>query len=235
VPDLVLSVDPGAVWRVGFRPDPWVWSEWKHATDQGRFNGRWDDISGQFRTVYAGESLAACLIELLAKYRRDPHLVDSIDAIEEDPADAREFPARAPAVLSDRWLEDRCASTASLRGTFCVATAADTVAALWPRFIDTARRLGASDLDAAALKDAGPRDLTRTIANWLYQQTEPVVDGIEFASRHGDDLKLWAIFERPSADSETSPLLAGITSMDLSKETPELIAAFEKLGLSWAD
>ena len=232
---LVLSVNPGTVWRVGFRPEPWAWSDWKHATDEGRFNGRWDDINGQFRTVYAGQSLFACLIEVLAKYRRDTHLADTLKDIVEDPADAIEFPARVPAAVSYRWLEDRCASSATLQGIFCITTAAGTIAALWPRFVDTAHRYGASDFDAAALKDSGPRDLTRTIATWLYQQAEPAVDGIEFASRHGDDLKLWVVFERPSADSDTSPLLTKVTSMDLSPETPDLVAAFAALGLTWTN
>ena len=125
-----------------------------------------------------------------------------------------------------------------LSGTAPSASArknADTIAALWPRFVDTAHRYGASDFDAAALKDSGPRDLTRTIATWLYQQAEPAVDGIEFASRHGDDLKLWVVFERPSADSDTSPLLTKVTSMDLSPETPDLVAAFAALGLTWTN
>ncbi|TFD75326.1 hypothetical protein [Cryobacterium psychrophilum] len=160
-------------------------------------------------------------------------MVDSLEDIVEEPADAIEFPARAPAAVSYRWLEDRSASSATLQGTFCVATAADTIAALWPRFVNTAHRFGASDFDAAALKDSGPRDLTRTIASWLYQQNEPVVDGIEFASRHGDDLKLWAIFERPPDDSDISPLLTRVTPMDLSPETPELLDAFKTLGLTW--
>ncbi|TFD50264.1 RES domain-containing protein [Cryobacterium frigoriphilum] len=220
---------------MGFRPAPWAWSDWKYATDEGRFNGRWDDIAGQFRTVYAGASLFGCLVELLAKYRRDPSLVDALEEIVEDPADEIEFPARAAAVVSYQWLEDRCASSATLHGTFCVVTAARTIAALWPRFQDTARQFGASDFDAAALKNSSPRDLTRTIANWLYQQTEPAIDGIEFASRHGDDIPLWAIFERPSSDSDTSPLLTAITPLELSPETPELVAAFNILGLIWGD
>ncbi|TFC77238.1 RES domain-containing protein [Cryobacterium sp. TMS1-20-1] len=233
--ELVLSVNPGTVWRVGFRPDPWSWSDWKHATDAGRFNGRWDDINGQFRTVYAGQSLLACLIEVFAKYRCDPHLGVTLEDIVEDPADAIEFPARAPAAVSYRWLEDRCASRATLQGTFCAVAAAGTIASLWPRFIDIAHRYGAVDFDASAMKNSLPRDLTRTIASWLYQQTEPSVDGIEFASRHGDDLKLWAIFERPSAESNSSPLLSAVTAIDLAPETPELVAAFATLGLTWTN
>ena len=231
----ILSADPGTVWRVGFRPEPWAWSDWRYASDEGRFNGRWDDINGQFRTVYAGDSLFACLIEVLAKYRVDPHLSGALEEIVEDAADTAEFPARVPAVVSYRWLEDRRASTATLEGAYCRVVAAGTLAALWPRFVDVARRLGASDFDAAALKDSGPRDLTRSIASWLYQQTEPVIDGVEFTSRHGDDLRLWAIFERPSADSDISPRLTDVRTFDLAPETPELVAAFAALGLAWAD
>ncbi|MFE4197079.1 hypothetical protein ACFRJ9_14530 [Paenarthrobacter sp. NPDC056912] len=39
--------------------------------------------------------------------------------------------------------------------------------------------------DAAALKDAKPRQLTQAIAAWLYERI--VVDGGTFGSRHGDD------------------------------------------------
>lgn len=46
----------GRVWRVGFRPELWAWSGWEWATD-GRFPGRWDDLHGNFRTIYAGSSL----------------------------------------------------------------------------------------------------------------------------------------------------------------------------------
>lgn len=59
------------------------------------------------------------------------------------------------------------------------------------------------------------------------------VYGIEFTSRHGDDLRLWAIFERPSADLDISPQLTQIRPFDLVPETPELVAAFAALDLTW--
>ncbi|WP_417219602.1 hypothetical protein [Arthrobacter sp.] len=34
------------VWRVGHAPDPWAWTPWGHADDEGRFGGRWDDQQG---------------------------------------------------------------------------------------------------------------------------------------------------------------------------------------------
>ncbi|MET1156386.1 RES domain-containing protein [Arthrobacter sp.] len=59
---------------MGFRPDPWAWSGWEWATD-GRFPGRWDDLHRNFRTVYTGSGLQACLLEVLGwlQRRRDLH------------------------------------------------------------------------------------------------------------------------------------------------------------------
>lgn len=222
------------MWRVGFAPDPWAWTDWKYATDDGRFNGRWDDLHGQFRTAYVGNSLYACLIEVLAKYRRDGALSLDLDGIVEDPVDAEEFPTPPAAAIGYDWLELRLTASAILTGSFCDISASATVAALWPRFANTALQLGAKDFDLAALKDSGPRDLTRAVASWLYAQTDPVLDGIEFTSRHGDDLELWAIFERPSAETDSSPLLANRETRPLTPDTRELLDAFNTLGLSWA-
>lgn len=48
--ELTAAEADGRVWRVGFRPEPWAWSGWEWATD-GRFQGRWDDLHGNFRLV----------------------------------------------------------------------------------------------------------------------------------------------------------------------------------------
>ena len=75
---LAAGIDPGHVWRVGFRPDPWAWTPWQYASDDGRFPGRWDDPDGSFRTVYAGRDLLACLLEVLARFPPDPLLEERI-------------------------------------------------------------------------------------------------------------------------------------------------------------
>ena len=50
-------------WRVGFLPKPWEWSERRWAGPNGRFNDRWDPLAhGLYRTVYAAETLLACLV-----------------------------------------------------------------------------------------------------------------------------------------------------------------------------
>ena len=74
------------VLRVGYRPEPWAWVGWEWATN-GRFSGRWDDRDGNFRTLYVGSTLLACLVEVLANFRPDPHVtLDDITEDEEDRA-----------------------------------------------------------------------------------------------------------------------------------------------------
>ena len=65
-PQLTVVDAAEQVWRVGFKPEPWAWSGWEWAGADGRFHGRWDDRQGNFRTIYAGSTLLACLLEVLA-------------------------------------------------------------------------------------------------------------------------------------------------------------------------
>ncbi|MDQ0744223.1 hypothetical protein QFZ62_001531 [Clavibacter sp. B3I6] len=94
-PRYALRTSPGEVWRVGRAPDPWVWTDWRYA-ERGRFRGRWDSPDGSYRTVYAGSTPLACLVELLAPFRPDPAVVDELAAIQEDEADASLHPTVAP-------------------------------------------------------------------------------------------------------------------------------------------
>jgi hypothetical protein len=68
------------------------------------------------------------------------------------------------------------------------------------------------------------------VAAHLYATTD--VDGVTFASRHGDDLELWAVFERPG-DPIISPRLESPEAHPLSPEDPDLVAAFDLFGLTW--
>lgn len=99
-----------------------------------------------------------------------------------------------PRQVPREWLDARAATSAELTGTYCAVTDSKSIAVLYPHFIGIALKLGLADLNAAALKDARPRHLTQTIAAWTYETTD--LNGVTFASRHGDDLRVWAIFER---------------------------------------
>jgi hypothetical protein len=125
----------------------------------------------------------------------------------------------------------RAAASAELSGRYCAVTASSSVAALYPHFIGQALSLGLADFDAAALKDARPRRLTQAVAAWLYEMTD--FDGVSFASRHGDDLQLWAIFERPG-DPPITPNIHDVSGEEpLQHDSPEIGNAFRLLGLHW--
>lgn len=196
----------GTVWRVGFKPEPWAWSGWEWATE-GRFPGRWDDAEGNFRTVYAGSSLKACLMEVLACFRPDPLIRDDLEEIEVDPHDEAWHPSIAPGQVPYSWLEPRMAATAVLSGSYCDISASTTIAALRPYFLREALAFGLKDFDAASLRDARPRTLTQRVATHVYEYSD--MDGIAFTSRLGDDLRLWAVFEQ-AGDPAISPSLTHI-------------------------
>jgi hypothetical protein len=56
---------------------------WQFAED-GRFNGRWDDPNGVWRSHYVGESRLACYLEVLARFRIDASLQSDLAEIDED-------------------------------------------------------------------------------------------------------------------------------------------------------
>lgn len=225
------------VWRVGYPPEPWEWADWRWAGAAGRFTGRWDALdAGLYRTIYAGQDLFACLVELLAPLRPDPVLTLDMDQIVVDPKDEARFPTVPAGTIDvDDWARHRLASSARLQGRFCVVTASATITALWPQFHASAVSVyGLQDFDAAALKNARPRELTQAVSQYLWSARSAdgsdLCDGIEFGSRHGDDLVLWALFER-EADGQISPHITGIEHHQLHRDTPDLGEAFGFLGL----
>ena len=220
------------MWRIGWAPHPWAWPEWEYAGRQ-----RWDDSEGQFRTLYAAESPLGCYLEVLATFRPKPTVVAELDRIREDPEDQATFPSHKPGDVPRSWVNSRLLSSAGVRGVFCDVTAAATIAALRPQFLSLVAELGLDDFDAAAIKGATPRRFTQTIATWLYhQEASPgrLWDGVAFASRHGDDLRMWAIFERPGEDRSSRRLVIE-NVYEISHEDSSLLAAFDLHGLRWAE
>lgn len=212
--DLEVDEDPGQVWRVGYRPQPWAWTPWEYA-DQGVFPGRWDDPEGEYRTVYVGDTLLSCLLEVLAGFRPDPVVVSGVADVVEDPEDARDYPTAPAGALPRDWIEPRRAGHATLTGRYAAVTRAGSLAALRSRFLSKARELGLPDVDAGTLKQAdSARPLTRAVSRWLYrlrtEDDQPLVDGVRFDSRHGDGRALWAVLERPG-DPAVSPHFSATT------------------------
>ena len=72
----------GAVYRIARPPDPWRWPDWAHAGSDGTFDNRWDDPQGVYRVLYASSSKLGAFVEVLARFRPDPHVASELDAIE---------------------------------------------------------------------------------------------------------------------------------------------------------
>lgn len=222
------------VWRVGYRPDPWAWPAWRWAGPSGRFSGRWDALdAGLYRTLYVGDSLLACLVELLAHFRPDPVLQAELDAITDEEVSAPPLPSGV--LLIDDWLKNRQASSAALTGTYCEVTHAETVTSLYLRFKPCASAYGLPDFDASALKAAEPRLLTQEISQHLWEARaedgEDLCDGLHFRSRHGDNFVLWAVYERPE-DPEVSPRISDLQTRELTRDSPEFAGAAAILGIT---
>lgn len=237
-PDLHVTEGPGTVWRVGYRPDVWAWSPWEYATDSGLFGGRWDDQNGQFRTLYTGSSLVGCFLELLAKLQPSPAMLEALAQFEDDDGSGAAYPDSQPGAVGHSWLENREQGAATQTGSYCFITHSTSLAALRARFPFSEHHHSPADVDAALLKDARDRVLTRSVSRWVYDQRIPgesePFDGIEFRSRMGDEIRLWAVFERPGDGTRSRCLTVTEDTQPVRADTPALREAFSILGLHWA-
>lgn len=236
---IALVTRSQTVHRVGYRPAVWRWTPWRYATN-GRFNGRWDDPDGIWRTLYVGDSRLACYLELIACMRPDPILTAAFDDLDDTDAedDTLTYPTASAGLVPLSWCDSRLVGTATLHGPFVQIGDISTIASLRIRFRAPAMSMGLADLDAAALRDARPRALTQAISAYLYRQRTPdddiPVTGIEFSSRHADNCRLWAVYERPG-DPETSPHLDPHLADESVDPTDLLLSqAISLLGLTWA-
>ncbi len=227
---LAFQHEDSIVHRIGYRPDPFVWTPWQYATN-GRFQGRWDDNEGRFRTLYVADRLLGCLLEVLADFRPDPTVVAALQEIDGD--DDAEYPTAAGGTVPLSWLAPRTAGQAIMTGQFADVSGARTISVLREVFAGEAIALGLSDFDAAVLKLRAPRTLTQQVAGWMYQ-LQPPPNGVGFGSRHDDGMRMWAIFEQPGEDETGSHVLTNQLPVDLVEDTPELLEAFDIFGLTWS-
>jgi hypothetical protein len=235
--ELATTTDPGTVWRVGYAPDPWAWSDWAYATDNKLFNGRWDDEQGKFRTIYTAETLLGCFLEVLAQLRPDTNLTLELELIVDDDNAEELYPTTPTGVVGFEWLEDRMWANGTQTGTYCYVTHSDSVATIAKTGVFAQFGIPAADIGTDVLKDPHTRPLTRTIARLIYDVLDdrtPAFEGLEFRSRHGDELRMWAIFER-GADGDAPAHVKPRSAGPVDPDNADLLAAFDRLGLSWPD
>lgn len=229
------SGEPYLVWPVGHAPDPWAWTSWDYADDEGLFGGRWDDQLGEFRTIYTANSLLGCLLELLAHFRPCRELLVELDQIEDDDGSIGNQPEAPEGAVGHTWLEGRVYGSALQRGRYCFITHSRSIATLITRYPLHEHGLTPADVDTALLKDAGNRLLTRNIARWVYDRNDGTspIDGIRFNSRHGDEIRVWAVFERAGDPPRPQLVEPSDETSGIGSDLPELLEAFTRFGLHW--
>lgn len=237
VPVLPVSVDPGRVWRVGYEPDPWEWTPWQYASDNGRFNGRWDDQEAKFRTLYTAESLLGCFLELLAPLRPNDVAFAELDEIDHDDHAAYVYQDPERGAIGMAWLSGRLYDRATQTGTYADVTTAQALGFLVSAGVFERLGIPARDVDASLLKDAKKRDVTRSVARFLFDlrgvgSSQPAVDGIAFRSRMGDDIRMWAVFERGN-EYVSEHISPDGTFERVTEENVALLQALEMLDLHW--
>ncbi len=236
---VAVEKDPGTVWRVGNGPDLWAWASWQFADDDGRMGGRWDDQNAQFRTLYTSQELVGCFLELVAQLQPAKTAYAELDEIENDgSADGGVFPGDPQrGAIGHEWGENRFFGSADQTGVYADVTHSQSLGALKDSGVFDLFGIPPNIVDVSVLKNPQNRDLTRTIARWVFDQHGgdrlPVFDGVAFRSRMGDDILLWAVFERGNERRSSRCLKPTSDPERVSNDNIALIDAMRRLGLHW--
>lgn len=222
-----------AVWRIGRAPTPWRFTDWAHADQHGRFDGRWDDPEGSYRALYASTSRFGAFVEALGDFRADPELTAGLKDIVAD--DEEEEPAVPPGHLPLSWLRGRVAGEATVTVRLAQVGHSRSLARLRSELAALVVRYQLEDLDGSAIRLRAPRAFTQHVSRFVYECTDEngaaQFHGIHYLSRFGDDLANVAIFELPTGHD---PVSAG-TVAPISLDDPALQDAMEHHDLAWFD
>lgn len=213
------------LFRIARRPDPWAWPPWAFQGTDGTFGNRWDDAHAVYRVIYASSQLEACFVEVLARFRPDPHVVAGLAAIA-GPDDT--LPA---GIIPRSWLRNRVVGQATANGCFADVNHARSLGYLHANLAARLVHFGIRELDGAAIRLTAPRRFTQEVSSHIYALADdagqPVFAGIAYRSRFGDNYQNWAVFERPQ-DQE---MFGDPRVTEIDAGARELGAALDLLGL----
>ena len=216
------------LYRIARAPDPWAWPDWLHVAVDHTFGNRWDDLLGSYRVLYAASSLLGAFVESLARFRPDPLVVRELAEIR------GEGDGLPPGCLDRSWWEARRIGAVSLRGSFADMGHAESLTHIQR---DLAGRLvhhGMGALDPNAIRHTAPRRLTQEISRFVFEQTTErgarAFDGITYLSRHGDDLRCFALFE-PLTAAQVKVFVADGRESPIDPDHADFRRALELLGI----
>lgn len=221
----LATVRPSApLHRLARGSDPWAYPPWAAADPDGTFGNRWDDPGDVYRVLYACSQRRGCFIEVLSRYRPDPEVAAALAEI--SGADDSLPPGRLPR----HWLDNRTLGSARVDGEFVDIGHTTTLAYLnsRPQARAIVDEYGFDEIDAATIRTKAPRRMTQRLGRLIFEMNEPRFAGVEYASRLGDELINWAIFE-------DCAVIAPVFWERVDREDPDLVSAMETLNLAWAE
>jgi hypothetical protein len=196
--------------------------DWSFARPDKTFGNRWDDPLGKYRVHYACSQPVGAYLEKLAPFRPDLIAASGIGSI------AGGGTGSPPGKLPASWLKGQMLGEAAPNGEYAHLGHSRSLAFVRTTMATRLITYGITDLDAATIRLSTLRRLTQEISRDVYDATGPSGSrfaGIRYASRLGDELANWAIFEStPSAIQ-----IIAVRPIDLLD--PDLLEALDILGI----
>jgi hypothetical protein len=188
--------------------DPWS----KHPDP--KYANRFDDPDRRLQTLYASSQRLACFLECLDQF---------VPAITAELAGIGGEADFEPGLVPRVWWTRQLIGAAAVDGEFAPIYSAEWISHLRLPLRNLLRAHGIEKLDAAVLKsdDFANRGITRAAAKVARLSGK---NGIYYASRHGDDLENWAIFEPWTIRPLSKP-------QPIAADDPALIKALSLFGL----
>jgi hypothetical protein len=215
----------GPIYRIARGSNPWAFPDWSKVTIDSygarTFGSRFDDPAGEYRVLYASSQVLSCYVETLARFRPDYLLKAELAAIK------GEDDFQPIGYVSLDWFENRYVGRARAKGRYADIYTAEWVSQLRPQLQPECRNLGMPEFDLTVLMQAQRRIITQMASNYINELGS--FSGIYYASRYGNDLENWALFESkavfyPSADvshvSAIDPMFLGALEI-LQLQLPE--------------
>jgi hypothetical protein len=227
-PTALHAITPdGPLYRIARPPNPWAWTDWANAGSDGTFGNRWDDPQGVYRVLHASSSRLGAFMEVLARFRPDPHILQELGEIE----DGDETTGQ-PGELHADWLRNRRIGVARIHGAFADVGHSTSLAEIRTALASRIVHYGLDDLDAATIRLSAPRHFTQEISRHIYGQSTP--EGlrryarIAYLSRLGDEFRNWALFEPPGS---RLPVNEEPETLPIEADDPDLRQALDRLGV----
>jgi hypothetical protein len=212
LPVLAVRSPEKRLFRIGRRPDAWAAPDWSRAGADQTFGNRFDDPKGEYRVLYAATQRVGCFVECLACLRPDLEVLAALRKID--------GPVEFFGFHPEGWVAKRAMGSARVGGRFADIYSSAWISLLRGKLAAQAVALGVSEIDGSALQSPRPRQLTQCASRIVHSRG---LNGVRYASRFGNELENWALFEPWDIQDPKSVMIAA--------SDPDLGEAIKRLGI----